>query len=772
MKNSDILSQLNDSQRSAVQEIAGPVMVIAGAGSGKTRVLTYRIAYMLEQGIVPWRILALTFTNKAAREMTERIQNLIGDGSAKSVQMGTFHSVFLRVLRTEAEKIGFSHSITVYDTDDSKSLIRNIIKEMNLDPKIYVVNYILNRISAAKSNLLSDEDYSRNTEARQYDKENGKPLVSEIFTRYNKRMHSANAMDFDDILYYMNALLRDFPEMLFKYQNRFQYVLVDEYQDTNFAQYMIIKKIAASHHNICVVGDDAQSIYGFRGADINNILNFKRDYPEAKLIKLEQNYRSTQNIVNAANAVIRNNNRQIPKKVWTENEEGTPISVLSTGTESDEATLVCDSIFEIEHNYHVDYNHIAILYRTNMQSRALEEVLIKKHIPYRIYGGVSFYARKEIKDVLAYCRLAVNHYDEESLRRVINYPLRGIGDTTVERVVACASENGTRMWDVIEDPHFFNLPVNGPTKEKLVDFANKIKSFTAMLQTKDAYEMGKHIAFASGIVSVLKADPSDKDRMDNVEELLDAMKDFSENAENVTFNDDTGEVIENFTPTLDRFLENVALLTDADEKDNEEDHKVKLMTIHAAKGLEFDYVYITGLEENLFPSAMSVGSRRELEEERRLFYVAITRAKKVLTITHAQTRYRFGSLQFCEPSRFLDELPLSCMKTIRKASSGKGLFSGKSSQDSPYLGKTFVPKSKLPSKPKPDFNVSSVGRVASSPEIVPGLRIYHLKFGYGTVSQIDGSGDERKAVVQFETLGQKVLLLKFAKLIIPKESGK
>lgn len=772
MKNSDILSQLNDSQRSAVQEIAGPVMVIAGAGSGKTRVLTYRIAYMLEQGIVPWRILALTFTNKAAREMTERIQNLIGDGSAKSVQMGTFHSVFLRVLRTEAEKIGFSHSITVYDTDDSKSLIRNIIKEMNLDPKIYVVNYILNRISAAKSNLLSDEDYSRNTEARQYDKENGKPLVSEIFTRYNKRMHSANAMDFDDILYYMNALLRDFPEMLFKYQNRFQYVLVDEYQDTNFAQYMIIKKIAASHHNICVVGDDAQSIYGFRGADINNILNFKRDYPEAKLIKLEQNYRSTQNIVNAANAVIRNNNRQIPKKVWTENEEGTPISVLSTGTESDEATLVCDSIFEIEHNYHVDYNHIAILYRTNMQSRALEEVLIKKHIPYRIYGGVSFYARKEIKDVLAYCRLAVNHYDEESLRRVINYPLRGIGDTTVERVVACASENGTRMWDVIEDPHFFNLPVNGPTKEKLVDFANKIKSFTAMLQTKDAYEMGKHIAFASGIVSVLKADPSDKDRMDNVEELLDAMKDFSENAEDVTFNDDTGEVIENFTPTLDRFLENVALLTDADEKDNEEDHKVKLMTIHAAKGLEFDYVYITGLEENLFPSAMSVGSRRELEEERRLFYVAITRAKKVLTITHAQTRYRFGSLQFCEPSRFLDELPLSCMKTIRKASSGKGLFSGKSSQDSPYLGKTFVPKSKLPSKPKPDFNVSSVGRVASSPEIVPGLRIYHLKFGYGTVSQIDGSGDDRKAVVQFETLGQKVLLLKFAKLIIPKESGK
>ena len=772
MNGNNILSQLNDSQRAAVQEVAGPVMVIAGAGSGKTRVLTYRIAYMLEQGIVPWRILALTFTNKAAREMTERIQKLIGDGRAKAVQMGTFHSVFLRILRTEAEKIGFSRSLTVYDTDDSKSLLRNIIKEMNLDPKIYVVNFILNRISAAKSNLLSDEDYARNTEAREYDKECGKPLVSEIFTRYNKRMHNANAMDFDDILYYMNALLRDHPDMLFKYQNRFQYVLVDEYQDTNFAQYMIIKKIAASHHNICVVGDDAQSIYGFRGADINNILNFKRDYPEAKLIKLEQNYRSTQNIVNAANAVIKNNNKQIPKKVWTENEEGTPISVLQTGTENDEAAAVCDSIFEVEHNYHVDYNDIAILYRTNMQSRALEEMLIKRHIPYRIYGGVSFYARKEIKDVLAYCRLAVNHYDEESLRRVINYPLRGIGETTVERVVACAGEHNARVWDVIENPVFFEVPVNGPTKEKLMDFANKIKSFSALLATKDAYEMGKHIVFASGIAAALKADPSDKDRMDNVEELLDAMKDFSENAEGTSFNDDTGEIIDEFNPTLDRFLESVALLTDADEKDNEEDHKVKLMTIHAAKGLEFDYVYITGLEENLFPSVMSIGSRRELEEERRLFYVASTRAKKVLTITHAQTRYRFGSMQFCEPSRFLDEIPLSCQKTLRKASSGKGTFSSGFAGEEKYMGKTFVPKSKLPSKPKPDFNVSSVGRIATPPEIVPGLRIYHLKFGYGTVKQIDGTGEDRKATVRFETLGEKVLLLKFAKLIIPKEGDK
>lgn len=764
---SNILSELNDSQRAAVSEIQGPVMVIAGAGSGKTRVLTYRIAYMLEKGIAPWRILALTFTNKAAREMTERILKLIGDQRAKAVQMGTFHSVFLRILRAEADKIGFTHSLTIYDTDDSKSLLRNIIKELNLDPKVYVVNFVLNRISAAKSNLMSEEDYARNSEAKMIDTEAGKPLISEIFTRYNKRLHGSNAMDFDDILYYMNMLLRDFPEALFKYQNRFQYVLVDEYQDTNFAQYMIIKKIAAAHHNICVVGDDAQSIYGFRGADINNILNFKRDYKEAKIVKLEQNYRSTQNIVNAANAVIKNNNKQIPKTVWTENEEGTPINVLSASSETDEAMLVGDSIFEIEHNYHVDYNDIAILYRTNMQSRALEECLIKKHIPYRIYGGTSFYARKEIKDILAYCRLAVNHYDEEALRRVINYPLRGIGETSVEKVIACANENGVRMWDVIDNAQFYELPVNNPTKEKFTDFAAKIKSFTAMLPTKDAYEMGKHIAFASGIVAALKADPSDKDRADNVEELLDAMKDFSENAEETTFNEDTGEMIENFQPTLDRFLESVSLLTDADTKDEEDSHKVKLMTIHAAKGLEFDYVYITGLEENLFPSSLSIGSRRELEEERRLFYVAITRAKKVLTVTHAQTRYRFGSLQFCEPSRFLDELPRSCMKTIEKASSGKGAFAKKTVKPNEWSGRTFQ-KKEAPAKPKPELDISAIGRLAKPAEIKTGLRIYHIKFGYGTIQRIDGPANDAKAVVFFDTMGEKILLLKFAKLIIPK----
>ena len=769
MNSSDILSQLNDAQQAAVREIEGPVMVIAGAGSGKTRVLTYRIAYMLEQGISPWRILALTFTNKAAREMSERILKLIGDQKAKAVQMGTFHSIFLRILRSEASKIGFTSSLTVYDTDDSKSLIRNIIKEMNLDPKIYVVNFIMNRISAAKSCLSSEEDYARNAEAKMYDTECGKPLISEIFTRYNKRLHSSNAMDFDDILYYMNLLLRDFPEMLFKYQNRFKYVLVDEYQDTNFAQYMIIKKIAAVHHNICVVGDDAQSIYGFRGADINNILNFKRDYPEAKVVKLEQNYRSTKCIVDAANAVIKNNNKQIPKTVWTDNEEGTPISILSSANENDEATLICDSIFEIEHNYHVDYNDIAILYRTNMQSRALEEQLIKKHIPYRIYGGTSFYARKEIKDVLAYCRLTVNHYDEESLRRVINYPLRGIGETTMEKVVVCANEHGARIWDVVENPDFFEVPVNGPTKERLKTFAAKIKSFTAMLLSNNAYELGKHIAFASGIVSALAADPTDKDRADNVEELLSAMQDFSENAEETTFNEETGELIQDFQPTMDRFLESVALLTDADYKDEEESNKVKLMTIHAAKGLEFDYVYISGLEENLFPSALSMGSRRELEEERRLFYVAITRAKKQLTITHAQTRYRFGSLQFCEPSRFIDELPTSSMKTIQKASAGNGAFKLKSSSSPVSSGRTFVKKTMTSTKNQAELALSAIGREAKPSEIVPDLRIFHVKFGYGIVQKVDGPANDRRAQIFFENLGVKILLLKFAKLIIPKK---
>lgn len=762
--NDNILSQLNDSQREAVLSVEGPVMVIAGAGSGKTRVLTYRIAYMLQNNILPYQILALTFTNKAAKEMKERIQQLIGESKAKAVYMGTFHAIFLRILRSESAKLGFTSALSIYDTDDSKNLIKNIIKEMNLDPKIYVANLVLNRISAAKSNLLSAEDYARNTEAIEVDKQVGRPMISEIFLRYNNRLHSSNSMDFDDILYYTNALLRDYPDMLFKYQNRFRYILVDEYQDTNFAQYMIIKKIAAAHHNICVVGDDAQSIYGFRGADIHNILNFKRDYKEAKIIKLEQNYRSTQNIVNAANAIIKNNREQLKKTVWTDNGTGAPITIIPTMSENDEAIAVCDSIFEIRQNKHAEYNQFAILYRTNMQSRALEETLIKKHIPYKIYGGISFYKRKEIKNLIAYFRLSINHYDEESLRRVINYPLRGIGDTTVDKIIGAAQEHNVRMWDIIDDPQFYELPVNSATKERLQDFAAKIKSFTAQISIKNAYELGKHIAVSSGIITDLKADLSEKDRVANLEELLDAMKDFSENAVETNFNEDTGEIIEEYAPTLDRFMESVALLTDSDEKEDPNANTVKLMTIHAAKGLEFDYVYITGLEENLFPSSLSIGSTRELEEERRLFYVAITRAKEILNITHAQTRYRFGNMQFCEPSRFLDEIPMSCLKTIKKASSGKGVFATKKES---FTGKSFVKKEPSNVKSKDDLLISSIGRLAKPQEIVPNLRIYHFKFGYGTIKRIDGHGDDKKAIVSFDTMGDKILVLKFAKFIIP-----
>ncbi|MBQ7551047.1 MAG: UvrD-helicase domain-containing protein [Bacteroidales bacterium] len=766
MSYNSILDELNDSQRAAVQTIEGPLMVIAGAGSGKTRVLTYRIAYMLEQNISPWNILALTFTNKAATEMQERIFKLIGNNNAKAVQMGTFHSVFLRILRTEAERIGFHRDITVYDTDDSKSLLKNIVKEMSLDPKVYVVNYILNRISAAKSNLMSDVDYANSEDAIAFDRQSGKPLISDIYTRYNHRLHNSNAMDFDDLLYFTNLLLRDNPDMLHKYQNRFRYVLVDEYQDTNFAQYMIIKKIAAAHHNICVVGDDAQSIYGFRGADINNILNFKREYPEAQLVKLEQNYRSTQNIVNAANAVIKNNKKQIPKTVWTDNVVGNPISVISTNSENDEAKTVADSIFEYKHNFHIPYKNIAVLYRTNMQSRGIEEEFIKKHIPYKIYGGTSFYARKEIKDFLAYCRLAVNPYDEESLRRIINYPSRGIGETTMEKVVVAATENGVRLWDIVSNPHTYPLSVNNPTKEKLLDFANKMKSFTALLSSNNAYEIGKHIAISSGIVATLKADPSEKERLENLEELLDSMQNFSENATETGLNEETGEIIENFTPTLDRFLENISLLTDVEDKEEEEQDKVKLMTVHAAKGLEFDYVYLTGMEENLFPSALSIGSRSELEEERRLFYVAITRAKKVLTITYAQTRYRFGAMQFCDPSRFVDELPKECLKNIKKASSGSGAFS--SVKTDWGHRKPVLKKSPFSAPPKADLELSNIGNLAQAGDIVPGKRVYHSKFGYGTVMECDGAGSEQKAIINFDTLGNKTLILKFAKLIIPK----
>jgi DNA helicase II / ATP-dependent DNA helicase PcrA len=771
MKNhNSILESLNEPQQKAVTHIEGPLMVIAGAGSGKTRVLTYRIAYMLSQGINPYHVLALTFTNKAASEMRERIYNLVGEASAKAVMMGTFHSVFYKILRVEGEKLGYSRNLTVYDTDDSKNLIKSIIKEMNLDPKVYAAGYVLNRISGAKSNLLSHLDYIKNPEIFAADSEAGKPHIGEIFSRYNERLRKSDAMDFDDLLYYMNVLLRDFPDMLHKYQNRYQYILVDEYQDTNFAQYLIVKKLSSSHHNICIVGDDAQSIYSFRGANIQNILNFKRDYPEATTIKLEQNYRSTQNIVNAANAVIKCNKDQLFKEVWTDNEEGNKINIFQTNSDSEEAQLVANTIFEYKQNFHVNNSQFAILYRTNAQSRSLEESLIKRNIPYIIYGGLSFYKRKEIKDVLAYYRLTINHFDEESLRRIINYPQRGIGTTTMEKVIVSANQHQVRIWNVIENPGKYSLDVNNPTKERLMEFSTKIKSFSALLPTTDAYELGKHIVVSVGILKDLSEDKSDIDRKQNVEELLDSMKEFTEKEPESLFNENTGEIIEQYFPSLDRFLESVVLLTDEEEKEEAIIDRVKLMTIHSAKGLEFEYVFLTGLEENLFPSSMSLGSRAELEEERRLFYVAITRAKKSLTITHSLSRYRFGSLQFCEKSRFLNEIPVKFLNYTEKASMGRGLFSSSKSQ-SMFSDKS--PSEIITLRKKENTQIAAerkmkvIGNEATIEQIVPNLQIFHEKFGFGIVIQVDGKGFDTKAVVQFETVGTKTLLLKFAKLIIP-----
>lgn len=781
----DIFSQLNEAQQKAVKQIDGPVMVIAGAGSGKTRVLTYRVAYMLTQGISPFQILALTFTNKAAGEMKERVFSLVGDSNAKAVSMGTFHSIFYRIIRVEGHRLGYNQSLTVYDTDDCKSLIKSIVKEMQLDPKVYVANYILNRISAAKSSLLSAQEYAENPEITQADHQSGKPLIAEIFKMYNQRLKNANAMDFDDLLYYMNILLRDYPDVLYKYQQRFRYILVDEYQDTNFAQYLIIKRLAAMHQNICVVGDDAQSIYSFRGADIQNILNFKRDYPNCNIIKLEQNYRSSQTIVKAANAIIKNNKDQIYKEIWTGNDEGAKINIYKTGSDTEEAFTIADGIFEIKMNTQATHSQFAILYRTNSQSRAIEEVLIKRHIPYKIYAGLSFYKRKEIKDLMAYFRLAVNHYDEESLRRVINYPQRGIGATTIDKILNCAAEHHERMWNVMTRPDDFGLDVNAPTKARLSDFAARIQGYTALLPTTDAFDLAKNIAESSGIVNALKEDPSDKDRVENIEELLDSIKAFTEREPESSMNEGTGEVIENYFPTLDHYLETVSLLSDEEDKDDDQD-KVKLMTIHAAKGLEFDYVFITGMEENLFPSSMCINTRKELEEERRLFYVALTRARKRVMLTYAETRYKFGSLQYAERSRFLDEIPEQYINTTRKASSGKGSFSKPESSSfssfrrpnssfgstSSYsFGKSFSSRP-IESKPtvqtKSEVELAQIGDLAPFDQIVVNKRVYHSKFGYGTVISTDGAGDEKKALVAFDTVGNKMLMLKFAKLIIPK----
>ena len=786
-----ILSELNEQQQIAVTQTEGPVMVLAGAGSGKTRVLTYRIAYMLAvKNVNPYRILALTFTNKAAAEMRERIVQLVGAELARAVTMGTFHSVFYRILRVEAEKIGFSNNITIYDTDDAKSLIKSIVKEMGLDPKQYTPGFILSRISMAKSSLLSAQEYADNPDIQAADRMSNKPMISQIFAKYNDRLHKANAMDFDDLLYFMNVLLRDSPEALYKYQNRFNYILIDEYQDTNYAQYLIIKRLAALNQNICVVGDDAQSIYGFRGADIQNILNFKRDYPATRIFKLEQNYRSTQNIVNAANAVISHNKDRMPKEVWTENVEGPKIEIIRAGSDLEEAQEIANKIFETQMRDHVENRQFAILYRTNTQSRAIEEAMVKRHIPYKIFGSISFYNRKEIKTMLAYFRLVINHYDEESLRRVINFPMRGIGDTTVARVAATAQEARVPMWEVVAQPERFNTGLNGGVTAKLRDFATLIGGFSAQLTKMDAYELGMQIVSKSGVAQALNENVEEKERADHVNELLNAMKSFTEREPENILNEETGEMLETYFPSLDQYMESVSLL---DEKDlnkgekNEDLNVVRLMTIHSAKGLEFDYVFVSGMEENLFPSSMSLDSRHEMEEERRLFYVALTRARKQVFLTMAMSRFQYGQRRPCEDSRFLDEIPSRFLKVTMKASKGSdddvfgwrgsesktGGFRFNTGGSRPAFGsreprKPVTPAPKPVVKTKAEVNLEQIGELAAPESIQPGVRVYHNKFGFGRVQSVEGAGPDARAVVHFDTVGTKTLVLKLAKLLIPK----
>ncbi len=788
-KEEKILSELNEQQRVAVSQTEGPVMVLAGAGSGKTRVLTYRIAYMLAvNNISPFRILALTFTNKAAAEMRERIIQLVGGETAKAVTMGTFHSVFYKILRIEAEKIGYGPNITIYDTDDAKSLIKSIVKEMGLDPKQYTPGFILNRISMAKSSLLSAQEYADNPEIAAADRMSNKPMIAQIFFKYNDRLHKANAMDFDDLLYYMNVLLRDSPEALFKYQNRFQYILVDEYQDTNYAQYLIIKRLAALNQNICVVGDDSQSIYGFRGADIQNILNFKRDYPNTRIFKLEQNYRSTQNIVNAANEVIRHNKDRMPKKVWTDNVEGPKIELIRASSDMEEANEIANKIFECQMNEHVENRQFAILYRTNTQSRALEEAMVKRHIPYKILGSISFYNRKEIKTVLAYFRLVINHYDEESLRRVINYPMRGIGDTTLARLATAAQAAGVPLWDVVERPENYATELNGSVMARLHDFADLIKGFSAQLTTKDAYELGMQILVKSGVAKALNENVEEKERVDHVTELFNAIQSFVGREPENILNEDTGEMLETYFPSLDQYMQSVSLLDDRDlnkEDEEKQSNVVRLMTIHSAKGLEFDYVFVSGMEENLFPSSMSLDSRAALEEERRLFYVALTRARKQVFLSMALSRFQYGQRRPCECSRFLDEIPDRYMKVIQKASEGSGMF-GKSYSESETGRFRFKSESRPSSsgytrevlkqpvvtkpvvKTKQDVQLDQIGELAAPESVQPGVRVYHTKFGFGRVDSVSGNGPDARAVVIFDTVGSKTLVLKFAKLLIPK----
>jgi len=770
---SSFIDGLNDAQKAPVLHKDGPLMVIAGAGSGKTRVLTYRIAYLMEQGVDAFNILSLTFTNKAAREMKKRIAEIAGSAETKNLWMGTFHSVFAKLLRIEGNKLGYPSNFTIYDTQDSQRLIASIIKEMGLDKDIYKYKQIQNRISSFKNSLITPKVYFQDPELMEADAMAKKPRTGDIYENYVERCFKAGAMDFDDLLLRTNELLTRFPDVLMKYQDRFRYILVDEYQDTNHSQYLIVKALADRFQNICVVGDDAQSIYSFRGANISNILNFQRDYKDVGMYRLEQNYRSSKNIVNAANSVIANNKNQLEKVVWTANDEGPPIKIHRSPTDAEEGRYVANSIWEHRMQEQKSNGEFAILYRTNSQSRAMEDALRKRDIPYRIYGGLSFYQRKEIKDVLSYLRLVINPKDEEALKRIINFPTRGIGGTTVDKLVVAANHYNRSIFEVMENIDKIDLKINSGTKRKLGDFVTMIKSFQVMNENADAFTLAEHVAKKTGILLEFKKDgtPEGIGKMENIEELLNGIKDFVE-----------GQIeIDEATGSIEEFLEDVALATDLD-KDTGDDDRVALMTIHLAKGLEFPYVYIVGMEEDLFPSGMSMNTRSELEEERRLFYVALTRAEKQAYLTYTQNRYRWGKLIDAEPSRFLEEIDEKYVENLTPLDGG---YRYKSLIDADIFGE--VDKSRLrqqkpikgipPSVNQPNSNqlkklrkikpdlAKPIGNTNTiDPNLKEGSLIAHSRFGRGKVLKIEGVGNDRKAEIIFDQGDVKKLLLRFAKL--------
>ena len=772
-----LLQQLNEGQREAVTYCEGPQLVIAGAGSGKTRVLTYKIAYLLAGHVYqPWNILALTFTNKAAREMKERIGRLVGQEQARYLQMGTFHSVFARILRAEAEHIGFNANFTIYDQADSRSLVKSIIKEMQLDDKTYKPASVADRISMAKNHLLLPQQYMQSSWAAD-DAQKKRPQVAHIYNRYMERCRQANAMDFDDLLVHTFLLFKHHEDVRQKYVERFRYVLVDEYQDTNLVQQEIVLQLTQQHGHVCVVGDDAQSIYSFRGANIDNILDFQKMFEGTRLFKLEQNYRSTQLIVQAANSLIRKNERQIRKDVYSENEEGERLTLKPAYSDREEAIIVCNDIKRIRRQDQASYGDFAILYRTNAQSRSFEEQMRKDGIPYRIYGGLSFYQRKEIKDVIAYFRLVANPHDEEALRRIINYPTRGIGDTTVAKITDTANLHHVSLWSVIQQPVVFDLKLAKGTLAKLETFKELVEGWAARIGVEDAYALGHSIIMESGISKDIYSsnNPEDLSRQENLEEFLSGMQDFVESRKE----EDRADEI-----ALSDFLQEVALLTDLDSEGDEEQPKVTLMTVHAAKGLEFPTVFVVGLEENIFPSPMCVGSMRELEEERRLLYVAITRAEKHCILTCAQNRFRYGRMEYDTPSRFIKDFDPNLLRVEGNAGiaglSGSASYSGSSSSNSGFSSSSSYRRPVQNPRPVATQFIADV-----KPRLVPvrketprpqsaigdiGLRegnvIEHQRFGIGTVVKIEGSGENTKATVNFKNAGTKQLLLKFAKYSI------